>query len=103
MQPDEPTEEESQQQLPQDGQTPFQPADPPREDALPADNGGQPSTPPLDDTHPATDSGVDPQQQYDEGTAGAAQAQEPNTGNVGGYTPPAAPAPEDEDKADSPS
>ena len=71
MPPNEPNEEERQQELPQDNQTPFQPADP-----------GQ------DSTQPATDTGVDSQEVYDEGVAGATETSEPAPGNdVGGYQP----------------
>jgi hypothetical protein len=89
MLPDEPNDEERQEQLPEDGQTPFRPADPPRDDTLPADDSGQPPASTLDDTHPVTDTNIDPQEQYDEGIAGAAEAEEPNAANtVIGYEPP---------------
>jgi hypothetical protein len=81
MPPDEPTDEEKLEQLPEDGQTPFQPADPSRDDALPADAGGQPASD-LDSTHPATDTNLQPEELYDEGVSGAAEADEPNTGNA---------------------
>lgn len=93
MLPDEPTDEERQQQLPEDNQTPFRPADPApdptggvtNDPAAQASSDGQ-----LDDTHPVTDTNVQPEEQYDAGVAGAAGAQEPNAGNtVTGYTPPA--------------
>jgi hypothetical protein len=66
MQPDT-TDEDNQQQLPQDGPTPFQPADDTTQGA------------PADDTHPTTDTGVDSQQQYDEGVTGADNTTEPQT------------------------
>ena len=89
MQPDEPTDEERLEQLPEDGQTPFQPADPPRGPVLPADDPGQLQASNLDSTHPVTDTNVDPSQAYDAGVADAAEASEPNTGNaVTGYTKP---------------
>ena len=84
MPPDEPTEEEKQEELPQDNQTPFQAADPPRDDTTtpPLDNNGQPvSSPTLDDTHPSTDTNIEQPELYDEGVAGAAEAEEPNKGN----------------------
>jgi hypothetical protein len=94
MPPDEPTQEEQQQQLPQDNGTPFQPAAP-----APDPGGGVINDPVeqassdsvLDDTHPATDTGNQPEEQYDEGVSGAAEAQEPNAGNaVTDFNPPAA-------------
>ncbi|MDB5169021.1 MAG: hypothetical protein JWO41_377 [Candidatus Saccharibacteria bacterium] len=63
MQPDEPNEEEKLEELPEDNGTPFSPPD----DA--ADK--------LDDTHPVTDTNIDPQEVYDEGLPGAAEAKEP--------------------------
>lgn len=90
MPPDEPTEEEKLEQLPDDGQTP----------AAPAGNGPQPTgpvndplaqaaDPQLDDTHPATDTNIQQEELYDEGVSGAAEASEPNAGdNVVGYDPP---------------
>jgi hypothetical protein len=87
MQPDEPNDEERLEELPEDNQTPFQPADPPRDDTIPVDDVAQASNI-LDTTHPATDSGIDPQELYDEGVSGAAEASEPNSGNtVTGYEP----------------
>jgi hypothetical protein len=42
----------------------------------------------LDDTHPATDSNLQPEEDYDEGLSGAAEANEPNQGNdVVSYDP----------------
>src|SRR5690348_6249103 len=93
MPPDEPTAEEQQQQLPQDNGTPFQPAapnpDPAGNITDPAAQATNDSS--LDDTHPATDTNLQPQETYDEGVSGAAEAQEPNAGSaVTDYTPPAA-------------
>jgi hypothetical protein len=88
MQPDEPTDEERLEELPQDNQTAFQPADPPRDDSLSLDDSTQASNSTLDSTHPVTDSGIDTQQLYDEGVSGAAGAKEPNSGNsVTDYEP----------------
>jgi hypothetical protein len=67
MFPDEPTDEEEQQKLPEDYDTPFRPAD----DTDPNDR--------LDDTHPTTDSNIDAHEMYDEGISGAAEAEEPYT------------------------
>lgn len=107
MLPDEPTDEERQEELPQDNGTPFQPAAP-----APDPTGGVTNDPvaqassdgALDDTHPATDTNVQTEEQYDEGVAGAAEAQEPNAGNaVAGYTPPAgADSPTDEPEDGTP-
>ena len=78
MPPDEPTDEERQQELPQDNGTPFQPAAPSPDPAgltdpvAQAQAGSQ-----LDDTHPATDTNVQPEEAYDEGVSGAAEAAQP--------------------------
>jgi hypothetical protein len=88
--PPDTTDEERQEQLPEDNQTPFSPADPSRDDAAEPDSVRQEDAQ-LDDTHPATDSGtdIDSQQLYDEGVAGAAEASEPNAGDaVVNFTPP---------------
>jgi hypothetical protein len=84
MLPDEPTDEERQEELPEDNQTPFQPADPPTDPALPTDDVAQGSD--LDDTHPATDTNVDPHELYDAGRSAAANAEEPNQ-SAGNFTP----------------
>ena len=81
MPPDEPTDEEKREELPEDNQTPFQPAAPGPDDTRPADDGGQP-TQDLDSTHPATDSNMEQPELYDEGVSGAAEAEEPNAGNA---------------------
>jgi hypothetical protein len=41
-------------------------------DDVPATDGA------LDDTHPATDTGIQPEEEYDEGLSGAAEAEEPH-------------------------
>ena len=42
----------------------------------------------LSDSHPSTDTGIDSEENYDEGLSGAAEASEPNAGNtVTGYNP----------------
>lgn len=93
MLPDEPTEEEKQEQLPQDNDTPFRPAAPGPDPAAGVTNdplAQAQNDSVLDDTHPATDTNVQPEEQYDEGVAGAAEASEPNAGNaVADFTPPA--------------
>ena len=74
MQPDEPNQEERAEQLPQDGQTPFQPADPNPGTTGSSDpvtqNAGQDELP---SDHPATDTGIDGAELYDEGVGGAAE------------------------------
>jgi uncharacterized protein (DUF2267 family) len=79
--PDEPVKEERQEELPEDNETPFRPAD----DAM-----NDPNDEPerrhdaavLDDTHQVTDTNLQPEEIYDEGYAGAAEASEPNAGNA---------------------
>lgn len=96
---DEPDDEEKLEELSQDGETPFRPADndaPPPEtpasaapDAtLPteADTVVYPDVGGISDTHPQTDANMDDQAQYDGGTAAAAEAGEPNANDeVTGY------------------
>lgn len=100
MPPDEPNDEERLEELPQDnGQTPFQPAAPSRDDSLPPDDAGQPvgDDAQLGDTHPDTDTDIDRQELYDAGESTVASgADEPHDDpTVVDYQPP--------DKADSPS
>jgi len=87
MQPDEPNDEERLEQLPEDGQTPFSPADAARDpDADPDDE--RQIEEKIDDTHPSTDDSVQPEEVYEGGLASAAGASEPNAGNsVVGYAP----------------
>ena len=75
MPPDEPNEEEKLEELPEDNETPFRPADPVRDEGVVPDDNSQPPT--LDDTHPVTDTNIDPHELYDEGVSGAAEAEEP--------------------------
>lgn len=64
--------------LPQDTGSPAN--DP---DDIPASDGE------LNVEHPATDTNIQPEEQYDEGASGAAEAVEPNAGNaVEDYNPP---------------
>ena len=110
--PDDPNDEERQEELPEDGQTPFSQPDPVSADPAASDDddqlvttedetvgidgGSQPST--LDDTHPVTDSDVEEEDVYDEGISGAANAEEPNAGNaVVGYNPDEDPDEKDEE------
>ena len=100
--PDEPTDEEKLEELDEDtNQTPFRPAadtdepviDPDAGELVPTESEEQ-SIPSsmrggIDDTHPDTDSNLERDEQYDEGIAGAAEANEPNVGDaVIGYNPP---------------
>ena len=88
MPPDEPTDEERQEQLPQDHETPFRPASDSQGTVTTGEETVVTPPGPLDDTHPATDTNIDPGELYDEGVAGASEAGEPNSGNaVKGYTP----------------
>lgn len=85
--PDEPTEEERQQKLPEDNDTPFRPADDPMNEAV-DQPGRRREGAQLDDTHQATDTNLQYHEMYDEGYSGAAEASEPNAGNaVVGYDP----------------
>lgn len=98
MPPDEPNDEERQEELPGDsGQTPFQPANPGRDDTRHADDPAQTDDAQLDDTHPLTDTKVDSHEQYDEGVTDAAEApRDPSSDDtVIDYKP--------EEKADNPS
>jgi hypothetical protein len=88
MPPVEPTDEERLEELSQDNQTPFQPADPVADDSnsdLPAD-------------HPATDSNMQPEELYEEGIAGAAEVEDTSSQSaVTDYNPDAVDEPTDED------
>ena len=89
--PPDTTDEERQEQLPEDSQTPFNPADPPRDDTAEPDSDRALDASRIDDTHQVTDSGsdIDSHELYDEGVSGAVEASEPNAGSaVLGYTPP---------------
>ena len=80
MQPDEPNNEEELEKLPEDGATPFSPAGTSRDPSAPPDDPQQ-MTQALDDTHPTTDTNIEPEEAYDEGLSGAAEASEPNAGD----------------------
>ena len=80
--PQEPSDEERLEELPDDEGTPFGPPteasrDP---DAAPDDERQDAET--LDDTHPATDSNIELEEVYERGIAGAAGASEPNAGDA---------------------
>ncbi len=75
MLPDEPVDEERQEELIEDNETPFQAADDVKDRS-------------LDDTHPATDAEVQPEELYEAGLSEATGIEEPNQGNaVLGYNP----------------
>ncbi len=68
MPPDDLNEEEKQEELSEDNETPFRPA----------------SGPAVDDTHPSTDNGLQREELYDSGL----DVREPNAGSaVEGYDP----------------
>jgi hypothetical protein len=89
--PDEPSQEEAMEQLPEDNETPFRPADDVPSGVPATDLDAPDRTEPaggLDDTHQVTDTNLDPHEIYDEGYSGAAEASEPNAGDaVVGYDP----------------
>jgi hypothetical protein len=70
MLPDEPTDEERLEELNQDNETPFRPADP-----NPSPTGGTD----IPDDHPQTDTNMDLTEQYDEGISGAAEVEDTST------------------------
>ena len=85
MFPDEPNDEERQEQLPEDGDTPFRPADAELDDTVRSEAGGA-ALQHLNSTHPATDTGLQPEDIYENGVAGAADATDPNADSaVTGY------------------
>jgi len=75
------TDEANSPALPEDHDTPFSPPDSPRTD--PAQNINreiaETTTP---DTHQTTDTNIQPEEVYDEGESGGAEADEPNAGNT---------------------
>jgi len=73
MQPDEPNEEERLEELPEDNQTPFSPADPVLDDTA-----AEPVAEKLDDTHPSTDANIEREDVYENGLPDAAGVNEPN-------------------------
>ncbi len=87
MPPKEPNDEERLEELPDDYDTPFNIPDEAREIVAGPDNELY-MTSKLGATHPATDSGLELAELYDEGLSGAAEAAEPNIGDmVIGYQP----------------
>ncbi|HET9174401.1 MAG TPA: hypothetical protein VFN56_03915 [Candidatus Saccharimonadales bacterium] len=89
MLPDEPTDEERQEQLAEDNETPFRPAADAPADATQSGIEAAEQTLSLPDDYPQTDTNIQLEELYDEGIAGAAEASEPNAGNaVVDYTPP---------------
>ena len=89
MPPDEPTDEEREEELPEDGQTPFSAADDELDEDV--DDVGEIVTKHLDDTHPDTDTDLQQEGIYQDGLADEAGVSEPNAGNtVLSYDPEAA-------------
>jgi hypothetical protein len=80
MPPDEPNDEEKLEQLPEDGQTPFSPADPTRQDPAVSDEDSvdQETNQSAATTYPSTDTGMDDEEIYQEGIS----LDEPNKGNA---------------------
>lgn len=76
----EPTNDDANQPIPQNSQTSSDQyaANPAGSD----DPGASTPKKVLDDTHPATDTAVDPDELYEEGLPGAAEAAEPNMTDV---------------------
>lgn len=73
--------------LPEDNDTPFSPPTDPVDETT-EDSDIQAERGQLESTHQATDSNIDSHETYDEGLAGAAEAEEPNAGDtVIGYDP----------------
>lgn len=77
MPPDEPNDEENLEKLPQDNETPFRPAEPSEGEASTIPPESRAGEDILDSTHPATDTNLQPEEAYDEGISGAAEASEP--------------------------
>lgn len=99
MLPDDPNEEESQEELPEDNETPFRPAGTSRDpDIEEADDDKQPYKE-ADDTRPETDSGVQSEELYDSGVGPASSIDDPKNGGVVGYSPPS--DDDDEDKQET--
>jgi hypothetical protein len=84
MPPDEPNEEEELEELPEDGQTPFRPANDQRTDPNDQNLDREIEDSHPDDTRPDFDTDVDKTEIYQDGLS----ADEPNAGNtVEGYDP----------------
>ncbi|HEY1064148.1 MAG TPA: hypothetical protein VGE30_02500 [Candidatus Saccharimonadales bacterium] len=98
MPPDEPTDEERLQELEQDTETPFSPADP---NPSATGNTTDPvvsatGTQGIADDHPETDTNMDLHEEYDEGIDGAAETEDQSGQSaVTDYTPPDSGAQED--------
>jgi hypothetical protein len=67
--------------LPEDHDTPFSPPDSPRTDPGQEINREIAETT-IPDTHQTTDTNIQPEEVYDEGESGGAEAVEPNAGNA---------------------
>ncbi|HET6924411.1 MAG TPA: hypothetical protein VFH39_01100 [Candidatus Saccharimonadales bacterium] len=85
MLPDEPTDEERLEELPEDNETPFSAADSELDDTERTSGDGA-VTQHVDDTHPVTDTDVQREDVYENGLADAAEAgEQPQKGAVLGY------------------
>jgi hypothetical protein len=80
----EPNDEEKQEKLPNDFDTPFSPPSGVKDNA--------------DDTHPEADTNVDSMERYDEGISGAMEVDDRRSSIVTGYTPPDQQADDDDAK-----
>ncbi|HXR49448.1 MAG TPA: hypothetical protein VN778_00255 [Verrucomicrobiae bacterium] len=79
--PDEPNDEERLEELPGDeGETPFNPGGPIRDDET--SDPEEARSEKLGDTDPPTDSGLEAEDIYENGLPEAAGAEEPNAGNA---------------------
>ncbi|MBA2279176.1 hypothetical protein H0V99_01920 [Candidatus Saccharibacteria bacterium] len=74
---DEDLQKDAQSPLEEDNDTPFSEPDDTKDD-LTEDELKDLDSGELDDTHPNSDSGIQPEEKYDEGLSGAAEAEEPN-------------------------
>lgn len=90
MFPDEPTDEERLEELAQDNETPFRPADlNPPVTGNTTDPVVQAAGTDIPDDHPQTDTNMQPEEQYDEGVSGAAEVEDTSGQSaVTDYTPP---------------
>lgn len=90
MPPDEPNDEERLEELPEDGQTPFRPAD-----SNPSTTGNTTDPVVVDgrgsdipDDHPQTDTNIESAELYDEGVSGAVEVEDTSGHSaVTSYTP----------------
>jgi hypothetical protein len=100
MLPDEPTEEERAEELPEDNETPFRPAAPSQGDPATTDPLARPPQDDLPDDHPTTDTNIQREELYDEGISGAAEAAEPQAGQPPSQAYPLEPENEERDSSE---